>query len=1112
MAKFIGSNLTDNNWGEDYFIAKLVEYFDDTYIVYRNRALFGTQFDICMLIPNIGIVIFEVKAWRPETVLRVENGDRIWIKEDGAENGEAPHDPTGQVRGYVFGMRTKIRQKTGKKPLVFGMVCFPQITEDVYKRKGMDRVCEQEITILKEDLASKAALYHKVNLAMKNHARSGIHYSRFDRDLLFKTRQIFENDLEKEDSECVHTEVEEECILSDQRHYSYFVSLPQLYAQKSSAIDKICSYYAEGTKIYAVVECVEDVRAIGDRIDGILIRKGLKRENAGLQIDFEGRGEHNPPLKEMGNQYCGFNISVVISSGKLRFVEGLDGIFQPGHREYIKEISQSSNFNFEQFEVEHADCMKNILVKAGAGTGKTYTMISRISYICHMQKCSLREMVNRIVMITFTNDAAENMEKKIKEYFNNYYLLTNNSECLAFVSQIDKMQISTIHAYAKKMIGLLGGELGYGYDVSVTSGEYKRKKIVSDIVDRYLREKQSLYGEDYINRLGMPIYAIQNNIMNFIRHLHNQSIDIPSVEEENFGEPINEPKDSKELHMLLAAVIPEVEKEYNRQLREENKVHLSSIMSVLKKCLSKEENSRRLKRMQAGRPQFMFIDEFQDTDDNQIEALRTIAELLEYKLFVVGDIKQCIYRFRGAKEKAFDQLHCEESGDQWCKFSLNRNYRTDTRLLDLFDCSFSGWGRWGTQGEQLLVYNPEGDSENAPDRLKGLKNYNVNKEERDFYRKILIANESQRMDALFEEVERQLNRIRQRITEERGKNRKLSDEQKEIAILVRENWQADLVRKEGKKRGIQVQTNTGGDLYRTEPAIDMLKLANALIHYDESDYLYSFVASNFIVNEPSKALMHKIRENENKNSWNPKKKDEDITQTKELLKLINTQLSGEVAISPLSWDRIVASVRTRPILQVLRTVYSILKPWRNFGNGDSQLETYYKENVDLLFEELITSSNSESLSLNVLVDILRVNIVTQKNVDSRVPASDANDVVVRCVTVHKSKGLEYGSVILPFCSFAIDKMKRADLNISARHEGGRLEIGYQMNVPEKNLNLQNSFFNEEMEREERKREEARILYVAMTRAIETFSWIVLEGRKGASWQELISDGGVGCAL
>ncbi len=1112
MAKFIGSYLTDNNWGEDYFISKLVKYFDDTHIVYRNRMLFGTQFDVCMLVPEIGVVIFEVKAWRPDTILRVENGDSVWIKDAESEHGQSSHDPTGQVRGYVFGMRTKIRQKTGKKPLVLGMVCFPQITEDIYKSKGLDRVCEHEITILKEDLMSKAALYHKVNLAIKNCALRGMYCSKFDQDLLFRTRQIYENDLTKEDLDCVNANVIEECAPYEQTFYSYFVSLPGSYSNKQFVIDKICKYYSVGTKIYAIVDCAEDVKRIGDKIDEVLVRKGLTRDNAELHIDFEGRADHKPPVREMGSQYTAFNISVVFFSDKLRFMECFDGGFQSDDSEYIKGISQKCRFNYEQFEIEHADCMKNILVKAGAGTGKTYTMISRISYICHMQKCSLREMVNRIVMITFTNDAAENMEKKIKEYFNNYYLLTNNLDCLDFVSQIDKMQIGTIHSYAKNMIGLLGGELGYGHDLTITSGEYKRKKIVSEMVDRYLKEKQSLYGEDYIDKLGIPIYAIQNNVISFIKHLHNQSIDIPSIKAENFGEPNNKPGDSMALHALLAAVIPETESEYNRQLREENKVHLSSIMSVLRKCLSKEENLKHLKQMETGCPKFMFIDEFQDTDDTQIEALQTIAEVLEYKLFVVGDIKQCIYRFRGAKEKAFDQLHCEEHGGQWCRFSLNWNYRTDMRLLRLFDFSFADWGRHKKDGEQLLVYNPEGDLKNESDRLQGVRDYNSKKAESDFYRKITITNETMRMDALFAEVERQVERIRRRIKEEQEKNRNLPDEQRELAILVRENWQADLVHKEGKARGIQVQTNTSGDLYRTEPAIDMLKLANALIHYDESDYLYSFVASNFIINEPSKAYMYKIREDENKNSWKPKKKEEDVTQTKELLKLINTQLSGAVAFSPLSWDKVVASVRTRPILQVLRTIYSILKPWRNFGDGNSQLETYYKENVDLLFEELITSSDSESLSLNVLAEILSVNIATQKNVDSRVPVSNANDVVVRCVTVHKSKGLEYGSVILPFCSFAIDKMKRSNLNISTRHEGGKLEIGYQMNVPEKSLNVRNSFFNEKTEKEERKREEARILYVAMTRAIETFSWIVLDGKKGASWQELILDGGVGCAL
>ena len=47
------------------------------------------------------------------------------------------------------------------------------------------------------------------------------------------------------------------------------------------------------------------------------------------------------------------------------------------------------------------------------------------------------------------------------------------------------------------------------------------------------------------------------------------------------------------------------------------------------------------------------------------------------------------------------------------------------------------------------------------------------------------------------------------------------------------------------------------------------------------------------------------------------------------------------------------------------------------------------------------------------------------------------------------------------------------------------------------------YFDESMEKSERMREETRILYVAMTRAIRTFSWIALSGKNSKCWQNLI---------
>ena len=107
MAKFIGSELITGNYGEDTFCQALIDAFPDNYIIYRNRQVFGREFDMAMLIPNVGIVVFEIKGWRESTVLRIENGDTIIIN---TENGEAPATPQKQVRGYRFAIERRLLQ------------------------------------------------------------------------------------------------------------------------------------------------------------------------------------------------------------------------------------------------------------------------------------------------------------------------------------------------------------------------------------------------------------------------------------------------------------------------------------------------------------------------------------------------------------------------------------------------------------------------------------------------------------------------------------------------------------------------------------------------------------------------------------------------------------------------------------------------------------------------------------------------------------------------------------------------------------------------------------------------------------------------------------------
>lgn len=61
----------------------------------------------------------------------------------------------------------KFRQKTGKTPLVYDMVAFPNLSKGDYDSKGIEAVSEYESKILREDLDSKQAFYEKMNLGIK---------------------------------------------------------------------------------------------------------------------------------------------------------------------------------------------------------------------------------------------------------------------------------------------------------------------------------------------------------------------------------------------------------------------------------------------------------------------------------------------------------------------------------------------------------------------------------------------------------------------------------------------------------------------------------------------------------------------------------------------------------------------------------------------------------------------------------------------------------------------------------------------------------------------------------------------------------------------------------
>ena len=1094
MAILIGEKRT-GNYGEDLFVEKAIEYLDDSYVIYRNRQLYGKEFDVCILMPNKGILVVELKGWREETILRVED-DIIIIQ---TEDGEVPASPQKQARGYRFSIQRFIKSSLDLNPLVFQMVCLPQVTEEYYHSMRLDIVTEEKFTILKEDLSTNTAFFKKLDDALRE-----VHYwyrDTFDDKTMRDVRGLFEPSY----SSLTESPTEQEKVTEPYHNYEYsrfyyFVSGDQ---QLHDSIKEMAREYVKGCKLYAVFSDQAQLREAVAAIDATISAHGLIRNRDNLEIDFEGTIANYPKISEVKNGFSCFHCSFSVIS---KHPEGINNSFcivngdvTPEQRTMLGIIDKHSGFNSEQYLIEHASPEKNIVIKAGAGTGKTYTMISRIGFICYTQNVPLSKMADRITMITFTNEAADNMEEKLKNYFKNYYLLTSKIEYLDMISLIDHMQISTIHSYAKHIITKLGTEFGYGVDLAITSSEFSRRQKVSEFLDTYISEKERLYGSSYTSGLGLPVYEIRDLILDFTAKLNNKSINISELSSESFG-IVNDPT-RKDLHQLLADIIPNVDREFNEELLKNNRIHLSSMMSVLHHLICSDKRSERISELSTNElpQQFMFVDEFQDTDDAQIEVLLELAKVLNFKLFVVGDIKQCIYRFRGAKEKAFDQLNIADKPNDWLEFSLQRNYRTDSDLLDVFHSSFE---KWGARDDELLSYSPD------KDRLIGTQYYNsyspvLKSDKSKYYHCTSIQNESERIPALHDEIER----IQRRIEYEEAHGYQLKPSEKSIAILVRENWQADLIRRECKKRyNIDIQTNTGGDLFETQPALDMLVLVNALLHFDEAEYLYNLATSNFFNLDIPKASLYELRTSI-KNSWRAKGSDKanEMDVVNNIIEYLNGALA-RIEGRDGKWEYVVRSLRTKPVLQVLRDLYDYLQPWKNYSPDNLEAQRYYQINVDLIFEHLINSCNIDKLTINTLQEHLYSSIVAHVPVDCREPQENNDENVIQCITVHKSKGLEYGYVILPYCAFQIDQMKKAKLHVSTEKNNGQYQIGYR--IDEDGIStFQNNFYSETIEMEERSREETRILYVAMTRAIRSFSWIEVGNKRDLNWQSLIEKEG-----
>ncbi len=984
----------------------------DNYIGYYNYYIGINEFDICLLVPYRGILIIEIKSWIARKIKRIiSNRYILYETVDGEKILKSPYT---QAQDYSYILREKLGKVVPYRIMVLPIVCFTNITEEEYENKRLDIICPKTFTIFKEDFDDKERfktkifdMFNKASLVYK------VKVDYFNMEAMEKTRELFE-DQESISKKPLNIKRRETL---NKKYYSILMYIPEMEEEKLDLIcNELLEHWKAGTKVSIITESHKVINKIDNSIKALIKQMNLcKKFSKGIYNYFVYKLDN--PLRK----------SFTILDGNLM------EIFK--YRKFLRIVDSKTNFNLNQYIIEHYPIEKdiNLAIKAGAGTGKTFIMISRIMFLIHENNMSSTDLKEKIYLLTFTNEAADNMKERLKKELTNYYLITGDYRYFEMIYSVEDMKISTIHSLCLAVLRKFSSYLGLGREFTVTTGKYERRKNLISYLDKYME----IVDKDKIMQYDISMYNIRKIMEILLDKLENKNIDVLSMnldldDKWKFGENV-------EFNKLIKHVIINAEKNTRYELKKNNSIRLSDIIIKIRTVLSKLYKDPSLTRNI--NIKYLFIDEFQDTDNVQIDLIKEFKELLKFNLFVVGDIKQCIYRFRGAEENAFDRL-IKYDGQyrwKWRQFSLNKNYRTDKKLLQSFETFFEKWGK-----DKRLVYDPKKDKLTS----------NIEIKHNDYYlKKVQVSLDNE------EEFER-------KFIEELNNEMQTLPENESVAILVRENKEVEQIIHMGMKHGITIESDSMGRLYKLDSTLDFYKLILALQNNKSPRHLYNLYDTSYI---SAKFPLKKIYLNKRKN--------------KELVDYFYSNCPIK------NWKYYLDEFKKEPSLKVLREIVMDTKPWNNYQikyNLSNEDALMYKRNLDLLFEKLTEKANTDYLTINKIEQTLGIMIKTSQQEEMREnPSTLTPGGRIRCMTVHKAKGLEFYTVILPFTNNPlVTKKKKGMYDFIIIQEINKTKVGYKIKKDSSYNFLTNSYYikEEKDEREYTLNEEVRILYVALTRA------------------------------
>ena len=312
-----------------------------------------------------------------------------------------------------------------------------------------------------------------------------------------------------------------------------------------------------------------------------------------------------------------------------------------------------------------------LLVLAGAGTGKTKVLTSRIIHILE----SGLAMPNEILAVTFTNKAAAEMKKRIGE---------------SIGDQVNYLWVGTFHSICAKILRRHPESVGLRPDFTIIDDDDQNRLLKQILSDLNIDPKQ------------FPTKAYLAKISR-LKDSGKTSI--------NFDD-VNLPK------------LRDVFQNYQQRLRAMNATDFGDLLTL---NIDVFKNAPEILAQYQNQFRYVLVDEYQDTNDAQYQWLLKLSQLY-CNICCVGDDDQSIYSWRGAN--IANILRFEKDFADAKIIRLEQNYRSTSRILKTAHAVISNnkerhgktlWTNLG-EGEKIKVFSFYDDRTEASRIAINIKN------------------------------------------------------------------------------------------------------------------------------------------------------------------------------------------------------------------------------------------------------------------------------------------------------------------------------------------------------------------------------------------------------